>query len=133
MTALLLIPPTRRILLEQLERSEMAADAKLLLAKLLDVTVRIGDELIAVGRSVVSFVFETLRLFPHIALGVIVGFVLSWLIASAAVVGAVLGPLLGPLLIAFGIGAGAVMDVQDGGLRARVERFAEAFNRPNER
>jgi hypothetical protein len=92
MTALLLIPPTRRILLEQLERSEMAADAKLLLAKLLDVTVRIGDELIAVGRSVVSFVFETLRLFPHIALGVIVGFVLSWLIASAAVVGAVLGP-----------------------------------------
>ncbi len=122
--------PTRRALLEHIERLDATADVKVLLARLADVTVRIGGALVAAGRRILAFVFEAVRLFPHITLGVIVTIVMGQLIASAAILGAVLGPLLSPLLIAFGLGAGALMDVADGGLRDRVERLARSFDAP---
>lgn len=120
--------PTRRALLERIDRLDIAADAKVLLARLVDVTVRVGGVLVEAGRRILAFVFETVKMFPNMIFGVIVAVVMGHLIASAAILGALLGPLLAPLLIAFGLGAGAMMDVADGGLRARVERLARSFD-----
>ena len=128
-TALVPLPP-HRALIDQIERLSISADAKVLLTRLARVTVKVGNAVVEVGRRILAFVFEAVRAFPHIALGVTVGFVMWWLIASVAVLGAVLGPILGPLLVAFGLGAGAMMDVSDGGLRERVERFARSFETP---
>jgi hypothetical protein len=122
--------PTRRALVTTIEHLDIAADAKVLLVRLADVTADIGGATLYVGRRILAFVLEAIRLFPHITLGVIVAFVIGQLIASVAILGALLGPLLAPLLLAFGIGAGAVMDVADGKFRERVEGLTASFVTP---
>ncbi|WP_156355934.1 hypothetical protein [Sphingomonas sp. Leaf22] len=119
---------SKREILDRIERLTVSADAKVLLHQLAGVTMRVGNQLVEVGRCILSFVFEAVKLFPHIALGVVVGFTMWWLIGSAALLGALLGPILGPLLVAFGLGMGAIADVADGGLRSRVEDFAGSFD-----
>jgi hypothetical protein len=123
--------PTRRALVATIERLDIAADAKVLLVRLADVTAEVGGAILHVGRRVLSFILEAVRLFPHITFAVIVAFVMGQLIASVAILGAVLGPLLAPLLLAFEIGAGAVMDVADGKFRERVEGLIASFVAPS--
>ncbi len=123
---------TRREIAEQLDRLAISADVKLLMTQLASLTMKVGNALIEVGRRILTFVFETVKLFPHITLGVTVGFTMWWLIGSAALLGALLGPILGPLLVAFGLGVGAMADVADGGLRTRVEMLARSFDTPTQ-
>lgn len=123
---------TRREIADKLDRLAVSADVKLLMTQLAALTVKVGDAIIEVGRRIMSFVFETVKLFPHITLGVVVGFTMWWLIGSAAILGALLGPIIGPLLVAFGLGVGAMADVADGGLRARVEKLARSFETPGQ-
>lgn len=121
---------SRREISDGIERLAVSADAKVLLNQLSGVTIKVGNALVEVGRRILSFTFETVKLFPHITLGLAVGFTMWWLIGSAALLGALLGPILGPLLVAFGLGMGAMADVADGGLRARVEKLARSFETP---
>lgn len=130
--ALIVKMTSRREISERIERLSISADAKVLLNQLSGVTMKVGNTLIEVGRRILSFVFETVKLFPHITLGVTVGFTMWWLIGSAAILGALLGPIIGPLLVAFGLGVGAMADVADGGLRARVEKLARSFETPGQ-
>lgn len=108
--------------IDRIERLTLSADAKVLLARLADVTATVGGRVIAIGRRILSFVLATVNNFPNTAFGALVGYVMMLLIGSAAVLGTLLGPMLGPLLVAFGIGVGALADMQNGALRTAVER-----------
>ncbi|WP_380783493.1 hypothetical protein [Sphingomonas sp. R86520] len=121
---------TRREIADKLDRLAVSADVKLLMTQLAALTMKVGNAIVEVGCRIMSFVFETAKLFPHITLGVVVGFTMWWLIGSAAILGALLGPIIGPLLVAFGLGVGAMADVADGGLRTRVEKLARSFEAP---
>lgn len=122
MTDALFLPP-RRDTLDRIDRLAVSADAKVLLARLLDATATVAGRVVEIGRRILSFVMDTVRLFPNTTFGVIIGYVMMLLIGSMAALGALLGPMLGPLLVALGMGIGAVIDVQDGALRARVDHY----------
>ncbi|MCI1142063.1 hypothetical protein MOP88_06720 [Sphingomonas sp. WKB10] len=77
--------------------------------------------------EILAFVFDLVERFPNTAFGVIVALVVSMLIASIPLLGLVLGPVLSPLLLAFGLAAGAIADLKDAPLRARVGALERHF------
>ncbi|NBB40114.1 MULTISPECIES: hypothetical protein [Sphingomonadaceae] len=119
--------PSKRVLRDQIERLSISADAKALLNDLLDVVIEVGGRVIAAGRQILAFIFDLVRRFPNTTFGVIVALVVSSLITSIPLLGLILGPLLSPLLLAFGLVAGAIADLKDAPLRARVVDLERHF------
>jgi hypothetical protein len=116
---------SRRELIDRIERMNVSADTKALLAQLATTTVDVAGRIIEVGRRILSFVIDLAKRFPNAAFGLTVGFVVSSLIASVPIVGAILGPLLAPLLISFGLAVGALGDLKEAGMRSRMAAFEE--------
>lgn len=110
-------------IMNRLERMDISADAKVLLGQVADKTLEVGGRVIHLGRQILSFIIDLMRQYPNTVFGVLVGFVLSMLVSSVALVGAALGALLGPLLVALGLGIGAVADIENSIVRAKIEAF----------
>jgi len=111
----------------RIERLEVSADMKSLLASLVDKTVVVAGKLIDLGARVVAFVFELAKAYPGVAFGVVAALVLSYLISSIPGVGPVLSPILTPLLLIIGISLGALDDLTDGGMRHRLQKLTDGL------
>lgn len=120
-------PPSKRYLRDRIDRLAISADAKALLYDLADVTLEIGGKIVAAGRQILTFLFDLAKRFPNTAFGVIVALVVSSLIAAIPLLGVVLGPLLTPLLLAFGLASGALADLKEAAIRARVSQIERHF------
>lgn len=114
------ILPSRSSIVANIDDLAISADAKVWLKRALDVTAEVGTRVVAIGREILARILEFARAFPGTTFGVIVGFTMGALISSIPLVGLVLGPMLTPLLVALGLGTGAIADMKDGALRARV-------------
>lgn len=112
---------------DKIDGLPLSADAKAILHDIARVTVNVGSKIVAAGRQILSFVFDVVQRFPNTTFGVVAAYVVSALIASVPVLGAVLGPLLAPLLLALGIAAGALTDLKERAVKARVERLEQQF------
>jgi hypothetical protein len=119
--------PPKRALRDRIDRLSVSADAKALLNDLLEMAIEVGGRVIDAGRRILAFVFDLVERFPNTAFGVIVALVVSTLIASIPLLGLILGPVLSPLLLAFGLAAGAIADLKDAPLRARVGALERHF------
>lgn len=119
--------PTKRDLRAQIDRLSLSADAKAVLNDILEVVIDVGGRVISVGREILTFVLDMIRRYPNTAFGLIVALVISTLIASIPLLGVVLGPLMAPLFLAFGLAAGALADLKDAGMRARVAQLEEYY------
>lgn len=122
------IPPGRKELVARIEQLPLSADAKAILRDIADVSVSVGERLVAAGRQVIAFALELARQFPQTTFGLIIGFVIASLIASIPLLGSLLGPLFGPLLIALGIAKGAIEDMRTNAMRDRVDQFERAMS-----
>lgn len=116
--------PSRRVLLDRIERMAMSADAKAATARLVDFSMEVGGKLLQIGKAVLTFVFDLMKRFPNIVFGVTIALVVSFLIASVPLFGPALSALLTPLLVAFGLTMGAIIDMVSGALRKDVEAFS---------
>lgn len=105
----------------RIERLNVSADLKVILSSLVDTTIEIGGKLLDVGARVIAFIFELAKAYPGVAFGVVAALVLSFLISSIPLIGPLLSPLLTPLLLIIGIGMGALNDLTDSGMRARLD------------
>lgn len=115
--------PARRAIIEQLERTQLPADAKVIVGKLMDTTLTVGTKVFEVGKHVIVFALDLLKRFRGIAFGVCIGLTVSFLVASTPLIGGALAAMLTPLLVAFGLTLGALEDVRNGALRDGVARF----------
>lgn len=116
------IPPLldRAAINRRIDRLDVSADMKSALSRLVEATIVVAGKLVDIGARVMAFVFELAKAYPGIAFGAVVALVLSYLISSIPVVGPVLSPVLTPLLLIVGISLGALDDLTDGGMRARL-------------
>ena len=104
----------------RIERLNVSADMKVILSSLVDTTIEIGGKLVDIGARVIAFVFELAKAYPGVAFGVVAALVLSFLISAIPVIGPLLSSFLTPLLLIIGIGLGALDDLTDGEMRARL-------------
>ena len=113
--------PTRRELQSQLNRINLSADAKLALYNLSEMTYRVGDKIVDIGRRILAFVMELVRKFPNITIAVLAAIVISALIGSVALLGPLLQALLGPLVVAAAVGFGTLAEMREGHLGLSVD------------
>ena len=119
-------PPSPTMLVDKaalkrrIEQLDAPADIKVLLDKLLDATLVIGGKIIQVGSKILEVIFDFARACPHVALGVAAALVISYLVHSIPVLGPILSPFLTPILLILGIGLGALNDMMDLSMRARM-------------
>jgi hypothetical protein len=111
----------RAMIERRIERLEISADMKALLSSLVDKTIEIGGRIIDVGARIIAFILELAKAYPGIAFGVVAALVLSYLISMIPVIGPLLSPILTPLLLIVGVSLGALDDLTDGGMRAKLQ------------
>jgi hypothetical protein len=104
-----------------IDRLDISADAKANLAAFAKVTVKVGREVVRIGRKIVDVMFSFLRNFPGIAFGVIFAVVITTLLSAIPLLGAVLGHVASTLLIAFG----GYVDLKNPEFSARLNAFVE--------
>lgn len=104
----------------RLDRLDIPADVKAILASVVELTAEVGNRLVRLGEQIVSFILEFSRQYPGTAFGIAAALVLSYLIGAIPGLGPLLSPFVTPLLLALGIGIGALNDLMDGNMRRRL-------------
>jgi hypothetical protein len=110
-------------IIAQIERLSIPADAKVFLSSMADKTVRLGSQIIVIGRQILSFALDLFRQFPGTTFGVIIGSLVAALVLSVPFIAGALGTTLAPLLVAFGLAKGALVDLERSAMGARYAAF----------
>lgn len=87
----------------QLDQLNLSADTKLILFKLADFTVRVGNVILKIGKKVLDVALQLFSSYPHTGFGIILGGVLGILIAFIPVLGPPLSSLLTPIMMVMGM------------------------------
>ncbi|NJD36861.1 MAG: hypothetical protein FIA89_00840 [Geobacter sp.] len=96
-----------------IDNLNVSADAKLLLIKLLDITITVGAAVLDVGKKIIEIIKAVTKNFPHITAGMIIAAILSLLIGCIPVLGPLLSWLCTPLFLAVGVGIGILKDIDN--------------------
>ena len=119
--------PARK-LKDLIERTNLSADMKALLTDISTITMKVAGKLITIGRKILTIVFDLIRVFPAITVGVIAALVLTSIIASIPLVGGALAGALSSILLLLGIGKGALTDLSNPALNDRIESFVNSLS-----
>lgn len=104
-----------------IDRLDISADAKANLASFAKVTLKVGREVVRIGRKIVDVLFSFLRSFPGIGFGVIFAVVITTLLGAIPLLGAILGTVASTLIVAFG----GYVDLKNPAFSARLDAFVE--------
>ena len=119
--------PNRR-LKDLIERTNLSADMKALLTDIATITTKVAGKLISIGRKILTVVFDLIKLFPAITIGVIAALVLTSIIAAIPLIGGVLAGALSSILLLLGIGKGALTDLSSPALNERIQNFVNSLS-----
>lgn len=111
-----------------IEKLDISADAKSLIFSFSKTTIKIGENIVKIGKKIIDIIFTMLKEFPSTAFGVVFGATVGFLVASIPVLGAVLGPLLTPIAIAIGLVVGLIEDIKDKNLVRRIKEATATFS-----
>jgi len=119
--------PNRK-LKDLIERTNLSADMKALLTDIATITTKVAGKLISIGRKILTVVFDLIKLFPAITIGVIAALVLTSIIAAIPLIGGVLAGALSSILLLIGIGKGALSDLSSPALNERIQNFVNSLS-----
>lgn len=119
--------PERKII-ALIDRTNLSADMKALLHDLTKITVKVGSTILAIGRKILTFVFDLLKAFPAMAFGVLVALVLTALVGSIPIIGAALASVFSGILLLLGMGAGAVKDLSNPSINEKIDTLVGSFS-----
>lgn len=119
--------PNRK-LKDLIERTNLSADMKALLTDIATITTKVAGKLISIGRKILTVVFDLIKLFPAITIGVIAALVLTSIIAAIPLIGGVLAGALSSVLLLLGIGKGALTDLSSPALNERIQNFVNSLS-----
>ncbi len=88
-----------------LRESGIPSEVAIRLTDLIDVTKRVGDRIVSIGKIIVVKLVDFVRAHPNLSVGVAVGAIISLLISSIPL----LGPILAPIALVLGVTIGAVV------------------------
>jgi hypothetical protein len=117
------LPPAK--IAKAINRLPVSADAKALIMKISQITIRVGEQVIRLGRLIVSFSLDLAKRFPNTTFAVIIGLVMTGLVSQIAWIGPILVGFVGPILLIAGIAWGSVKDQREASLNRRIELLAK--------
>ena len=105
----------------------LPAEVKAILVKLIDLTVTIGNKVLAIGKKILEMILYLVRNFPNTTIGLLVGAFLGALISSIPFIGWILSSIVTPLSIALGGLVGLWNDLKNQSLRKEIKEFVKEF------
>ena len=112
---------SKRKISKQFNQLDISAGRKLLLDKMVTMTIEVGKTIVKIGQKILEVVISLIKAHPNIAIGLILGYFLGLLIASIPILGWVLGPIATPLLVALGAFYGLKTDFNNKAVKARMK------------
>lgn len=119
-------PPLRKIK-EYLDRTDLSADLKALLYDIAQITVKVGEVVVAVGRRVMEIAMGLIKKFPNTTLGLVVAVVLTTIVSAALPWAPVLALALNKLILLLGVTAGAIEDIRQNAMKEAMSRVEAQF------
>lgn len=119
--------PSKRALLRQIDGLSIAAEGKLALTRMTELTTKVGDRIVEVGRRIIAFAFELLRQFPNLSFAILAALTINAILVSVPLLGPLLQPLYGPIVLAGGLGIGALAELREGDMRERLDTLTHEF------
>lgn len=116
--------PLRKIK-EYLDSTNLSADAKALLFDIANITIKVGEAVVAVGRRILDFAMGLMKRFPTATLGLLVAVTIVSIINIGAI--PVIGAALTKLLPIIGLTYGAVEDIRQGAMKEPMDSFEAEF------
>jgi len=101
---------------------DIPAEAKAILVKLVDLTVTVGNRVLAIGKRILELTLYILREFPNAAAGLVIGAVIGFAFNFIPVLGSFISSIVTPLFAALGLAVGFWRDLQDRALKMRIEQ-----------
>ncbi len=121
--------PSRRELQRRIDNLALPSEHKLALTRVSELTARIGEQVVDIGRRIIAFAFELARQFPGLTFAVLLALVINALLAGVPLLGPLLQPLFAPILLAAGVAIGGLSDLYEGDMRGRVDNLMIEFKR----
>lgn len=121
--------PSRRELQRRIDNLALPSEHKLALTRVSELTARIGEQVVDIGRRIIAFAFELARQFPGLTFAVLLALVINALLAGVPLLGPLLQPLFAPILLAAGVAIGGLSDLYEGDMRGRVDNLVIEFKR----
>ena len=121
--------PSRRELQRRIDNLALPSEHKLALNRVSELTTRIGEQVVDIGRRIIAFAFELARQFPGLTFAVLLALVINALLAGVPLLGPLLQPLFAPILLAAGVAIGGLSDLYEGDMRGRVDNLVIEFKR----
>lgn len=116
--------PPLRVLRDRVDRLNISADAKALLMDVADITLKIGEQVVALGRKLLEFVFGLAIRFKNIGFGILIALALSAVLTSIPLLGPAIAAILTPMMLAFGILRGAIQDFKDASVQSEIDALS---------
>jgi len=113
------VVPKERVL-TAIHNLELPAEAKAILAKIADITVTIGNAVLAIGKRLLELILYFVSEYPNASIGIIVGAVIGLAFNAIPLLGQFISSILTPLLAALGLAVGFWRDIQDKALRSLI-------------
>ena len=121
--------PSRRELQRRIDNLALPSEHKLALTRVSELTARIGEQVVDIGRRIIAFAFELARQFPGLTFAILLALVINALLAGVPLLGPLLQPLFAPILLAAGVAIGGLSDLYEGDMRGRVDNLVIEFKR----
>ncbi|MAO25637.1 MAG: hypothetical protein CMN15_00185 [Roseovarius sp.] len=113
----------------RIDNLALPSEHKLALNRVSELTARIGEQVVDIGRRIIAFAFELARQFPGLTFAVLLALVINALLAGVPLLGPLLQPLFAPILLAAGVAIGGLSDLYEGDMRGRVDNLVIEFKR----
>lgn len=118
---------SKRSIQSYIDNLDISADAKHVVSSVLDITIKIGNQVVKIGIRIIEVALEITRSFPNTTFGLVLGLLVWFLILSVPLLGAVLGALLGPIVLAFSLSKGFMEDMSNKTLENKITEAVEMF------
>ena len=110
-----------------IESLDVSSEAKLIMAKVADITFVCGETMLKFGKKIFEIVIMLSQKFPNMFIGMIISALLVLVIAQLPFVGTILSQLFGSLIMALGLSAGAIQDFKDNVFARKIGEATAMF------
>lgn len=124
--------PALDVIRKQVNNLPISADAKALVMKIAQVSVRVGERMIRIGRLILGFVLDLANRYPNTAFALILTIVVTTLIGFIPWVGPFLAGFFGPLLGVLTLIVGGISDMRARALLTRTSAQQAALEAQTE-
>lgn len=110
-----------------IDNLDISADAKALLVKLLDFSIKAGTVVLEVGKKIIEVVKALIKNFPHITAGLIIAATLSVLVSCIPFLGPLLSWICTPFFLLVGVGVGVLKEIENTDLGKALDEVMDTI------